>query len=1069
MSRVIMALGIIAALALTCGQTVLFGQATGSIVGQVTDSSGAVVPEAVVTVTNERTQNARTTVTAQDGYYRLPLLVPGTYQVSVSKPDFQQVFQNGVQVNVNQTARVDIQLPVGEVSTSVEVSAEPPLVETTFATQGIVIDNRKIVELPLNGRNFAQLGTLMPGVLAPPDSLGGAEGDATPGGFGAVTGGFNVNGQRNQSNNFLLDGATNNDTFNSGFVLRPPPDALQEFKIQTHSYGAEYGRNAGSVVDVATKSGTNDLHGSAWYFNRDNALAARNFFALDKPDLKQHQFGGALGGPIKRDKWFLFGYYEGFLNTEGATNTRVVLTEAERRGDFSQGGAALRDPLTGQPFPGNVIPSGRLDATAQALLDEFVPLPNVGGNRVSRSPDLTDDRHQFGVRSDVNLSERNTLMLRYLFSDRTSKNPLGGSNFSPAGENLESTFQDGMLSDTHVFSPQAINVVRFSVNRIFAEPQTTSGIPSSTFGFQTENTQPTAVGVPFASLSGFFSLGDGQQIFSQRINNAVQISDDFSYSAGRHFLKFGGSVLRENVDIAFLNRPNGDHTFNGAYTTNAAGDFLLGLSRRYRQGGGDPLKEGVGWLYGFYFQDEFRASRRVNVTLGLRYEIPIPFKDKFNRVNAWLPGAKSTVFPEAPAGLVYPGDPGVDRGIIETDYNNFAPRVGIAWDLFGDGRTSLRAGWGMYYDAIPQQGDIFQNILAPPFNPLTQIDFGNDETTPHFADPFYNTEGGLQPRGFPLPVVFIGWNLEEEFETPVVHHYNVSLQRQIGRDMALEVGFVGSRGYNQTGFLEANPGVFAPGQTSRGPRVFPEFSLVRPTHSKFRNWYDSLQVSFNKRFSRGIGLLASYTWSHAIDHVSGLNTGSPPRPQDGVSLSDIKGNAQYDARHRFVLSYTWDLPGLRGQSAPVRYIFGGWQFNGIFQVQSGFWNTAFEPVDVALRFQQNRPNQVCDPNGSAPKDQSEWFTTSCFSRNRLPDDAGKFGTAGRNTILGPGFWLFDAGVFKNIPITEAQRLQFRFEGFNMFNKTNFGSPVTNIGAGNFGAVTSARDSRIIQLGLKYVF
>lgn len=1046
-------------------------QATGSLLGQITDPSGGIVPNAAITVISEETGVARGAVASpEDGFYRVPLLGPGAYRITVSAQGFREAVRTGVVVNVERSTRVDIRLEVGTADgASVTVGSEPPLVETAQASQGIVIDNRKIVELPLNGRNFAQLGTLMPGVVAPPSALGGAEGDATPGGFGGATTGFAVNGQRNQSNNFLLDGAANNDTFNSGFVLRPPPDAIQEFKILTHNYGAEYGRNAGSVVNAVTKSGTNAWHGDGWHFNRNNALAARNFFSLGKPALNQNQFGGAAGGPVIKNKWFAFGYYEGFRNTEGATSNRVVLTEAERRGDFSQSGKIIKDPRTGLAFPGNVIPPDRLDAVAQRLLEEFVPLPNTGANQFIRSPSLEDDRDQFGARSDLNLGGRNTLFVRYLFSDMRARNPLGGSNFSPAGESFESRLQDLLASDTHVFSARLIHVARFSVNRIFAKPQTTSGLPASRYGFQVENTQPAAVGLPFVSLSGFFTLGDAQQPFAERVNNVLHIADDWSYMTGRHFLKFGGQLLRENIRVAFLNRPNGDFTFNGAYTGSPAADFLLGLPIQFRQSGGDPIKDGAGYLPGFYLQDDFRLFPRLTLNLGVRYELPVPFKDAKDRVNGWLPGVKSIVYPEAPAGLVYPGDPGVGRGIIEMDANNIAPRLGFAWDLFGNGKSSLRGGWGMFYDSIPQQGDIFQNILAPPFNPLTQFDYKTGEIEPHFANPFIGGRGGLVKQGFSIPVLFIGWDLTREFKTPVTHHFNATMQQQVYRDMVFEAGYVGARGFHQTGFLEANPGVYVPGQTKRGPRVYPEFSLVRPTASVFKNWYDSLQLSLLRRPGKGLSFLLAYTLSKAVDHVSGLNLGNPPRPQDGVTIDDIKGPAQYDARHRFVASYTWSLPRLAGRNPALRSLLGNWQFNGIFQAQTGYPYTATEPVDVGLRYQSNRPNQICDPNDNAPHTVGEWFRTACFERNTLPEDAGKFGTAPRNSIRGPGLLNFDLGLFKAFPIGEYHRLQFRFEGYNVFNKTNFEDIVTNIGAKNFGAVTSARPARVLQLGVKYQF
>jgi hypothetical protein len=351
-----------------------YAQATGSITGQITDESGAVMPGVSVDATNTATGQTRNAVTGADGFYTIPLVQPGTYEVKATLSGFKPVVRQNITVSVGDTSRVDMKLTVGGIEESVTVSSEAPLVETAHATLGITIDQQKVVELPLNGRNFTQLGTLIPGVAAPPSNLGGSAGDATPGGFGATTSGFNVNGMRNQSNNFLLDGASNNDTFNTGFVLRPPPDAIQEFKIQTHSYNAEFGRNAGSVVNVVTKSGTNTLHGAGWEFNRDDSLQSRNYFApanQPKPMLKQNQFGFTLGGPLVRNKLFGFGYYDGYRNKRGNTTNVVVLTDAQRAGNF--GSTAIKDPLTGLPFPNNTIPASRLSPAALALINQFVP------------------------------------------------------------------------------------------------------------------------------------------------------------------------------------------------------------------------------------------------------------------------------------------------------------------------------------------------------------------------------------------------------------------------------------------------------------------------------------------------------------------------------------------------------------------------------------------------------------------------------------------------------------------------------------------------------------------------
>src|SRR6185312_4322948 len=399
-------------------------QATGTVAGVVTDESGAVMPGVTIEIANTATGLVRSAVTSADGYFAVPLLQPGSYEVRATLTGFKPVLTTGTVVSVGDTTRVDIRLAVGGVDESVTVSGDSPLVETSHATLGITIDQQKVVELPLNGRNFTQLGTLIPGVVAPPAGLGGAAGDATPGGFGAVTAGFSVNGMRNQSNNFLLDGASNNDTFNTGFVMRPPPDAIQEFKIQTHSYSAEFGRNAGSVVNVVTKSGSNELHGAGWEFNRDDALQARNFFApanQPKPQLKQNQFGGSAGGPIVRNALFVFGFYEGYRNTKGNTTNVVVLSDAQRTGDF--GATAIKDPLTGLPFPNNLIPAARISPAARQLIDQFVPRANSGANRYVASPDTVDDRDLVGTRVDYQVSHRHSLLGRFLLTTTDSETP----------------------------------------------------------------------------------------------------------------------------------------------------------------------------------------------------------------------------------------------------------------------------------------------------------------------------------------------------------------------------------------------------------------------------------------------------------------------------------------------------------------------------------------------------------------------------------------------------------------------------------------------------------------------
>lgn len=1051
-----------------------FAQATGQITGQVVDPSGSAVPNADIEITNQGTGQVRAVTSGSDGFYVVPLVQPGVYQVKASAQGFSTLVRDRINVAVNGTSRVDFSLQVGQVTEQVTTRDVAPLVETRNSTLGVVVDHQKVVDLPLNGRNFAQLGTLLPGVVAPPSGLGGLDGNATVGGFGNVTGSFNVNGMRNQSNNFQLDGAANNDSFNSGFVMRPPPDAIQEFKILTHSYTAEYGRNAGSVVNVVTKSGTNSLHGSAWEFNRDDSLQARNFFAAATPTLKQHQFGGSIGGPIVRNRLFAFGYYEGFRNEQGTTDVRPVLSAGQRTGDFSP--ATIRDPLTAQPFAGSLIPSSRISPIAAKILDTYVPLPNTAGNRITRSPSLEDNRSQLGSRADYQVNAKHSVFGRYMYGHTNAFNPLGGSNFSPAGNRAIATLNDVMGSDTWVIRSNMVNVARVGLNRIDAKPTVTSGLKLADLGFGYSASNPSAVGLPFITVTGFFTTGDAQQPFATRLNQVLSFSDDLTWVTGRHSFKFGGELRRDQINVTYINRPNGDFTFSGQYTGNAAADFLIGFPIQFRQATGDPNLIGSSWTYGFYAQDEFRLNPRLTLSFGLRYEVNNPFAEKNDHLAAFHPGQQSTRFPDAPTGLVYPGDMGVPRGTYSSDTNNVAPRLSAVWDPQGNGKTSVRAAWGLFYDTIPGQGDFFQNgTLAPPFQPLTEVNFPLQQSASPFANPLRGVGGSAN---FPAGLTFIGWG--RDFTTAVVQHYNVSVQRQLGEHFGMEVGYVGATGNHLPIFMEINPTnpILSP-VPAIGPRLYPAFALIRPTFSAAKSWYNSLQSSFTMRPWHGFNLLASYTYSHAQDHVSGLNIGGESRPMLPVAIGDQdsieraltreKGDALFDVRHRFVASFGYELPRLGSANYATRLVLGGWQLNGIVQAQTGFPLTVIEPNNISLTSLTNRPNLTCNPNAGAPHTVAQYFNTGCFQRLTLAANAGQVGNEGRNAVRGPGFNQIDLSLFKNFNITERHQIQFRLEAFNAFNHARFLQPTATLGSPTFGAITSAADGRILQLAVKYTF
>ena len=1049
-------------------------QVTGTVAGRVTDMSGAVVPGATIDAIDTNTGQVRTTTTAADGFYTIPLLNPKVYRLRAAMRGFRTSLRDGCEVVGNETARMDFSLEVGDLSQQVTVGALP-LVETRNATLGIVVDQRSVLDLPLNGRNFAQLGTLMPGVVAPPAALGGLNGNATAGGgIGNPTGSFNVNGMRNQSNNFMLDGAPNNDSFNTGFVVRPPPDAIQEFKILTHSFGAEYGRNAGSVVSVVTKAGTNQWRGTLWEFNRDEALQAKNVFATSKPTLKQNQFGGASGGPLISGRLFLFGYYEGFQNTEGQTDTRAVLSLSQRHGDFS-GGTVIRDPLTGAPFPGNIIPASRIHSISRALVDAYIPVPNRDDNRVGRSPEIEDTRRQFGVRMDYKPNAAHSLLARYINGRTTRTNPLGASNFAPADDTSGATVHDFMASDTWLLRTNRFNVMRLSWNRIDTEPTRSSGLSPRELGFAYSGSSGASVGLPFVLVQGYFTTGDSQQQFTRRANSVFTVADDFMWVSGPHAVKFGGELQRDHTTASYSFDPNGDYTFSGQYSGNAAADFLLGFPSVFRQATGDPNLDGSAWEYGAYVQDEYRVTTRVTLSYGLRYEVARPFQETRDRVSAFHPGQQSTVFPDAPVGLVYPGDDGVPRGTYSTDINNLAPRVAVVWDPEGDGRTSVRSAWGLYYDSLPGQGDYFQSVVASPFQSITAVTFPLQAT----ASPFANPLAGLtSTSAFPPGLTFVGWG--PAFATPVTQHFNVSLQRQLGDQWSVEIGYVGSRADKLPIFMEANPTtpILSPAPTV-GPRVYPAFSLLRPTFPVAKSWYDSLQASARMRSWRGLNMVASYTLGHAVDHVSALNVGGEPRPMLPVTIGDDvtigaalareKSDALFDVRHRFVLGFTYELPLLDSFPLMLRGLLRSWQLSGIVQGQTGFPFTVIEPNNVSLTSLTNRPNQTCDPNRGGARTITQWFNTSCFQRLSIAANAGQIGNERRNSVRGPGFNRLDLTLSRALFLKRGTQIALRLEVFNALNTVRLNQPGNQLGSPTFGQITSADDGRIVQLGIKYVF
>lgn len=1054
---------LIAILALLLACAASAQERTGSLAGKVMDASGASMTSVEVTLRNPQTGWERGAIrTADDGSYQFLFVPVGEYELTARKNGFQPLTHEGIRISVNQAARIDVALNISATEQSVTVTGDALQVNTQNAVGGVTIGAREIAELPLNGRNFIQLGTLIPGAVQVPTRY-------EVQGLSPSRNGFSINGQRTQSNNFLLDGVTNNDANFNGYVLTPPPDALEQFKIITSNFSAEYGQQSGSVVTAITKAGTNRYHGNVWNFLRNDRLDARDFFSTSRPPLRQNQFGGSLGGRIVRDRTFFFGYYEGLRARVGTVQNVVVLTEAQRGGNLSGLTPAPLDPASGnQPFPGGLIPSSRINPISRALLDTFVPLPNFGANRFNRAPSIATDGDQFGIRGDHRFSDRSFWFARYSSNRSKTRNPLGAGSFSPAGSNSEEQVHTAVLANTYALSPNKINEASISFLRLFGRPATWSGEDLTRYGWRYTPTEPTAQGVPIVSLSGLFSIGDVAQSWTQLARNTYQAFDNFSWIQGRHTLKFGGDYRLQQIYLVFPNRPNGDFSFAGNLSRNVIGDFLLGLPSQFRQGGGQPAKHFVGHNAGFYVQDDWKATSRLTLNLGLRYELPLPYYDKRDRMASFQPGRQSTVRPNAPAGLLFPGDAGVPRGTIATDANNFAPRFGFAYDLTGNGRTSLRGGYGIYYDAAPGLA-VFQNINVPPFNRFIQVD-----GPPSFANPYQNFAVNPQVdpnRDFPCPCLVIGFS--PDFRTPYSQQFHFTVQRQLQSNLLFEAGYVGSLGRKLGGYLEVNPAVPGAGatlQNTQQRRLYRDYNLIRPTFSRFNSHYHALQTRIEKRYSAGLWFQAAYTWGKVIDYQSSINFSGENRPQDAFSLRDVRGLAAFDVRHRFVANYGYELPFFRSRRSWAAKVLGGWQLQGIVASQTGGPLTVNESVDLSLRgLSADRPDQIRDPN-SGPRTVQQWFDTAAFSR--LPALAGgqRSGTGGRNTVIGPGLVQTDLSVLKRFSITEEHRLEFRMEMFNAFNRANFRDPATVISQpATFGVIQASRPARIIQFGLKYGF
>jgi outer membrane receptor protein involved in Fe transport len=1082
-------------------------QITGNIRGTVTDPTGAVIRDAAVTARQEETGLSRSATSDRNGSYVLLELPTGHYRLQVTAKGFQEYAQDGITLNVNETASVSPHLAIGSEKEQVLVSADAELIEPTVTSMGKVVQQRELEDLPLNGRNFSQLGLLQPGVVPLTPGIAEAGGSLRNGQA------YAVNGQRPESNNFLIDGANNFNGIDGGFVLKPPVDAISEFRIITHNANAEFGDALGSTTNIITRSGTNHVHGTLWEFLRNDAVDANNYFAQTKEPLKQNQFGASVGAPVKKDKTFIFGFYEGFRNRQGETALTTVPSLRQRTGDFSElcleGFTAgfcnnpahqLFNVFANAPYPNNQVPQGEFSSVSQNLLS-FFPLPNAGTNLFSTTQTLSNTTDQFGIKVDHYLNPRDTLNFRYMFNQLSQLDPLspGGASVPgfPVGEDQRA--QNFVAEETHTFSPSLIAVLRFSFLRnkfLFGEHENHES-PSS-LGFQFKPSLDIAAGPPFIQVNGYSTVGDPITGPRNTYEDVFDYSGSLSWVRGKHELKFGGGYQRQQINVLQGIATNGFFVFAPFPVTDAFASFLTGQPVVFLQGIGDFSRGIRGDNANWYVQDTYKVTSRLTINAGLRYELPEPYTEIHNRQSLFEPGKKSQVLPNAPVGLVYPGDSGVSAGLIPTDLEAFAPRFGIAWDPTGGGKLLITSAYGIFYEPYytGQGGPLQAPISAPPYLGTPQV------SLPDFADPFNGNPPA--PGTFSKPLTNL--TLSPTLTLPYAQDWDLNIQQSFGSDWLFEIGYVGTKGTRLPRFIEANPAVFIPGTVDGQPisnssnadqrRLYSgctladspgscQFSSTGEIASIANSSYNALEASLRKRFGHGLSFLASYTWSKAIDDVSSFNiTGSAAKPvagendlaQNPFNLAAERGVSLFDARNRFVGSYEWALPFWNHAQNWYQWGLGGWKLDGIATLMSGTPFTVFDSNDVSAQgsapeitgFSAQRPNLVGNPN-NGPRTVNAWLNTDAFLRLDPTANAGQFGTERRNVNIGPAYADWDFAALKNFKVTESKQLQFRAELFDVLNRTNFRLPDSDISSPTFNHILAAEAPRQVQFALKFMF